>query len=305
MKFSMAIPVGDIAPGEFQTMEAIREMATALEQAGVDACYVTDHPAPSSQWLHDSGMGHDALDPFAALSFIAAASTRLMLQTNIVVLPYRNPFITAKAAATVQVLSGGRLILGTAPGYQKSEFEALGVDFHKRGKIMDEALDTIRLAWAGGSVVKEGLTFNAPGNEPRPVPNPAPPIWIGGASDKAVERAARAGDGWCPFFSDPRMSEINQQNAVRSVEHLVERINEIHELRDKYGRTGAFDVELGPRENPGFGTSGGKQAYIDAVAELAEVGVSWTVVDVPHPSRAAYIENVHWFGEEIISKINR
>lgn len=128
MKFSMAIPIGDITPGEFQTMDAVREMAGALERSGIDGCYVTDHPAPSAAWLHSAGgMGHDALDPFAALSFIAAASKRLMLQTNIVVLPYRNPFITAKAAATVQVLSGGRLILGTAPGYQKAEFEALGV----------------------------------------------------------------------------------------------------------------------------------------------------------------------------------
>ena len=86
-----------------------------------------------------------------------------MLHTNILVMAYRNPFLTAKAAATLQVLSGGRLILGAGAGYQKAEFDALGVDFHKRGKLFDEAIDTIRLAWGGGAVVKEGLNFNATG----------------------------------------------------------------------------------------------------------------------------------------------
>lgn len=303
MKFSMGIPVGDITPGEFQTYVGVREMANALEEAGVDACYVTDHPAPSAEWLHSGGLGHDALDPFASLAFIAAISSRLMLQTNIVVLPYRNPFITAKAAATVQVLSGGRLIMGTAPGYQKGEFEALGVDFHKRGAIMDEALDTIRLAWAGGAVVKEGRSFHARGNEPRPAPDPAPPIWIGGASDAAVKRAARAGDGWCPFFSDPKQSQVNQENSIRSVEHLAERIAQIHELRAELGRTEPFDIEIGPRERVKFGHKDSVQQYVDAIGALTDVGVTWAMVEAPHRTRSAYIENVLWFGEEVIAPL--
>ena len=302
MKFSMGIPIGDITPGEFQTAKAVAEMGQALEAAGVHACYVTDHPAPSAAWLHSGGLGHDALDPFAGLSFVAAVTTRLMLQTNIVVLPYRNPFITAKAAATVQVLSGGRLIMGTAPGYQKGEFEALGVDFHKRGAIMDDALDTIRLAWAGGAVVKEGRGYNAAGNEPRPALDKAPPIWIGGASDAAVKRAARAGDGWCPFFSDPRQSAVNQENAVQSIEHLRERLAQINELRAEQGRTGAFDVEIGTRARLKFGEKGTLQAYIDELGALTEAGVTWTMVEAPHPSRQAYLENVQWFGEEVVAR---
>jgi len=303
MKFSMGIPIGDITPGEFQTAQAVAQMGQALEAAGVDACYVTDHPAPSAQWLHTGGLGHDALDPFAGLSFVAAVTTKLMLQTNIVVLPYRNPFLTAKAAATVQVLSGGRLIMGTAPGYQKGEFEALGVDFHKRGAIMDDSLDTIRLAWAGGVVVKEGRNYNAAGNEPRPVPSHPIPIWIGGASDAAVKRAARAGDGWCPFFSDPRQSAVNQENSIQSVEHLRERLGQIAELREQFGRNGPFDVEIGPRERLRFGKSEGLQEYIDAIGTLAEAGVTWAMAEAPHPSRAAWLENVQWFGEEVIARL--
>lgn len=152
-------------------------------------------------------------------------------------------------------------------------------------------------------MVKEGRGFNAAGNEPRPVPNPAPPIWIGGASDAAVKRAARAGDGWCPFFSDPKQSQVNQENSIQSNEHLKERLKQIHDLRAEQGRTGRFDVQLGPRERPGFGTSDGIQAYVDALGALAEAGVTWTSVEPPHPSRRAFLDHVQWFGEEIIARV--
>lgn len=301
MKFTVHIPVGEITPGEFQSMAAIREMAGALEAAGVDACYVTDHPAPSAEWLHASG--HDALDPFTAFAFIASASTKLRLHTNILVMAYRNPFLTAKAAATLQVLSGGRLILGVGAGYQKVEFEALGVDFHKRGALFDEALEVLQLAWAGGVVVKQGRNFNAVGNEPRPALANPPPIWIGGGSAKAVERAARSGDGWCPFFAAPQMTAANQESGIQSVEQLGEKIAELQEMRAAIGRQGAFDITIGPRMRLKFGMRESAERYLEALSGMAKAGVTWSMVDPPHPSRQAYIENVQWFGEEVIAKL--
>jgi probable F420-dependent oxidoreductase len=301
MQFTLAVPLGEITPGQFQSIEAIGQMAQALEQAGVGACYVTDHPAPSAQWLHANG--HDALDPFTALAFVAAASRRLMLHTNIVVLPYRNPFVTAKAATTLQVLSDGRLILGVGGGYQEGEFEALGVDFHKRGVLFDEALEVLRLAWAGGAVVKQGRNFNAAGNEPRPAPEPQPRIWIGGGSDKAVERAARWGDGWCPFFAAPTMSKLNQDTGIHTVEQLADKIAQLQDLRAAQGRTGPFDVSIGPQMQIKDRTRAEAEQFLDAVDRLARVGVTWAAADLPHPSRAAYIENVLWFGEEVIARI--
>ncbi len=302
MKFTMAIPLGDITPGEFQTPQAVREMSLALENAGIDACYVTDHPAPDAAWLQQ-GMGHDALDPFSAFAFVAAATTRLRMHTNIVVMAYRNPFLTAKSAATLQVLSGGRLILGVGAGYQKAEFEALGVDFHKRGKIFDESLEVIRMAWAGGPVVFKGMHFEAHGNEPRPVPDPAPPIWIGGGSDKAVSRAARWGDGWCPFFAAPTMSALNRDTGIHTVEQLGEKIAMLQDLRAKAGKSGAFDIAIGPRAKLRYLQAGGADDYLEAVRELAEVGVTWAMVEPPHQSRANYLENVQWFGEEVIANL--
>jgi probable F420-dependent oxidoreductase len=301
MKFTALIPVGDITPGEFQTMAAINEMANGLETARIDACYVTDHPAPSAAWLHANG--HDALDSFTALAFIAAATTRLKLHTNVLVLPYRNPFLTAKAASTLQVLSGGRLILGTGAGYQKGEFEALGVDFQKRGALFNEALEAVRLAWAGGPIVMQGSNFNAAGNEPRPIPDEPPPIWIGGGSGKAVERAARWGDGWCPFFAAPTMSKSNQESGIHSVGQLRDKIVRLQDMRAALGRSGRFDIAIGVRQKLEFGSADSADRYLQELSELAAVGVNWIMVEPPHPSRQAYLENVHWFGESIISQL--
>ena len=301
MKFTMDIPVGNITPGEFQTGSAVAEMAQAMDTAGIDACYLTDHPAPDAAWLHANG--HDALDPFSSLAFIAAKTQRLMLHTNIVVMAYRNPFLTAKAAATIQVLSGGRLIVGAGAGYQKAEFDALGVDFHKRGKLFDEAIDTIRMAWAGGVVVKEGMNFNAVGNEPRPIPSPQPPIWIGGGSPAAVKRAALRGDGWSPFFAAPTMTEANQESGIHTVEQLGENIQRIHAMRAEAGRTGNFDVAIGAKAKIKDLNAETAERYIAAVQDIAAVGVTWTMVEVPHSSRQHFIESVDWFGREIIAKI--
>ena len=294
MKFTAELPLGVVEPAEeFQSMAAIAEMATALETARIDACFVTDHPAPDAQWLR-GGFGHDALDPFASLAFVAAASTRLMLHTNIVVLGYRSPLVTAKAAATVQVLSAGRLILGVGVGYQKTEFEALGVDFRRRGRLTDEALDLIRQAWSGELV--------APGNEPRPLPHPAPPIWVGGSSDKALDRAARYGDGWCPFYATPGMSRINAESGVQSDQHLRELIARLQDKRAALGRTGAFDIVLGPRMRIKAPTADTAERCLAALDALADAGVTWATVNLAHPSRAAYVELVQWFGEEVVAR---
>ena len=302
MKFCLYIPVGNVTPGEFQTQAAINEMAHALEQANIDACCVTDHPAPSSEWLH--GNGHDALDPFTALAFIAAASSRLKLQTNILVLPYRNPFITAKAATTLQVLSEGRFILGVGSGYQEAEFEALGVDFHKRGRLTDEALETIREIWAGGSIVKKGMGFEAKGNEPRPTPNPQPKIWIGGSSDKALLRAVEQ-DGWCPFFSIKRHSKLNQDTGIQSVDDLKRKIDFILERRREKNRADEFDVNIAFSSTDNFVNRTREEAdrFIEDLHQLEHAGATWVTLKLPHPTRAAYMENVHWFSEEVIKRM--
>lgn len=303
MKFCLYIPVGNVTPGEFQSLSAIQQMAGALEQAKIDGCCVTDHPAPSSEWLHANG--HDALDPFTALAFIAAQTTQLQLMTNIVVLPYRNPFLTAKAATTLQVLSGGRFIMGIGAGYQKSEFEALGVDFHRRGRLTDDALETIREIWKGGKVVKQGMGYDAKGNEPRPTPSPAPKIWVGGSSDKALVRAAKHGDGWCPFFAISQHSQLNQNTGIQSVDDLQQKISFIREQRQQYQPVADFDINIAISSTDNFDNKSRDEAdqFIEELSQLKEIGVTWVTVKLQHPNRAAYIENVQWFSEEVINRM--
>jgi probable F420-dependent oxidoreductase len=301
-KFSIEIPLGVPTPGEFQTLDAIAEMAAALDRAGFDGAFVTDHPSPDTNWLHQ-GMGHDALDPFAALACLASASRKLMLHTNIVVAGYRNPFLLAKSAATLQTLSGNRMILGMGAGYQKVEFDALGADFSRRGKLFDEALEVLRLAWSGGPVSYKGMDFDAVEVEPRPALTTPPPIWIGGSSPAALQRAGKYGDGWCPFFVSKGMSTANRDIAVTSIPDLKERRAKIEEVRQSEGRTGSFDISAGPPVKIGWFGEGDVQAYIDAAGEMVDGGVNWISVMALHGSRAQYIEAVEWYGSEVIAKL--
>lgn len=302
MKFSVNIPLAQVnPPGEFQTEDAVYEIAAALERSRAAAGNLTDHPAPSAHWLHNDPTGHDSLDPFTGLAFVAALTTRLKLHTSIVVLPYRNPFLIAKSAATLQVLSGGRLILGVGVGYQKAEFEALGVPFNQRGVLADEALETMRLVWAGGAVVKQGTNFNAAGNEPRPVPSPPPLIWVGGGSDKAVERAARWGDGWAPFLARPTKDKYVDASSVKSTDELDQKIRRLRDLREEMGKPATCDVILAPPFRPKAKTRIEAQKYCESVQELASIGVTWITAILPAPSRAGYIETLAWFSEEVLS----
>ena len=204
MRFTIGLPTDRVdAVAEFVTGDAVMECAAGVEALGFDACFVTDHPAPDAKWL--AAGGHHALDPMVALSFAAAATTRLRLHTHIMVLAYRNPLLTAKSVLSLDVLSNGRLILGVAAGYLKPEFAALGVDFDERNELTDEAIDVLRAALASDEYAFEGRHFRSRRTSfrPRPVQSPHPPIWIGGNSRGAIRRAVVRGDGWVPFPNPP------------------------------------------------------------------------------------------------------
>ena len=279
-------------------------MAKALEDAGLSAGLTSEHPAPSSEWLHNDPAAHDCVDPLTALSFVAGATTSLKVFTNILILPFRNPFLTAKAAATLQIMSDNRLLLGVGVGYMKEEFDALGVDYGDRGALTDEALETIKMAWAGGPVVKQGRTFNAAGNEPRPIPDPPPPIWVGGGSDRALERAARWGDGWVPYFTVPTNDPVVRKSAVVDMAHFGEKIAKLNARREELGKTGPFDLSVAPPFRPKEPTRANAQRFLEEVHELETHGVNWIWTSVPAPSLESYLDTVSWFGEEVVSEFN-
>ena len=181
---------------ELLTKDAVIAVATAAERAGFDGIGFTDHPAPTHRWLEAGG--HDALDPFAALAFVAAVTDRIRLIPNIVVLPYRNPFLVAKSIATIDALSGGRFTLATATGYLKGEYKALGVDFAERNDLFDEAIEVLRGVWSTDDFAYEGRNFLAHGQTANPKPGSVP-LWIGGNSRLSRRRVAQVADGWNPF----------------------------------------------------------------------------------------------------------
>jgi len=303
MQFAINIPLAKVLPNTAtSSMAAIRLMTRTLEEAGLAAALTSEHPAPSAQWLRTDPAAHDSVDPLTGLAMVAASCDRLKVFTNILVLPYRNPFLTAKAAATLQILSDSRLILGVGVGYQKEEFDALGVDYAERGRLTDEALETMALAWRGGEVVKRGLHFDAVGNEPRPVPAPPPPIWVGGGSDSALRRAARWGDGWAPYFTVPTNDPEVMKSAVVSLDHFSQKAKRLSELREEFGRTGPFDLAVAPPFRPKDARHDSAERFIEEVEYLAQDGVNWIWTSLPAPSLEGYLDFVRWFGEEVVAK---
>jgi probable F420-dependent oxidoreductase len=274
MRFALGLPTTEVdAPEEFLTGPAIAEMARHAEALGFEAVHVTDHPAGDQQWL-DTG-GHHALDPFVALSFAAAATTTLRVQTHIVVLPYRNPFLTAKSVLSLDVLSGGRLTLGVAAGYLRSEFNALGVSYDERNDLFDEALTVMRLALTEDAVAYEGRHFRSRGTtmRPRPVQQPTPPTWIGGNSLRAMQKAVESADGWCPFPNPASTSPALKTPALETLDDFGARVERARAHAEEIGRTAPFDICFAP-------LSASTSALRDELEAYEELGVTQVPVGV-------------------------
>ena len=288
---------------ELVTGSGIATVAAAAEAAGFDGFGFTDHPAPTQRWL-ESG-GHDALDPFVAMGYAAARTTTLRLIPNIVVLPYRNPFVVAKAGATLDLLSDGRFILGVGVGYLKREFAAVGVDFDERGRLFDEALEVIRGIWTTDDFSYEGTHFTATGitAHPRPVSRPHPPIWIGGNTAAARRRVTTHGDGWCPFPA-PAMLAQTARTAEMNSEVLGAGIDDLRRRLEAAGRNpDAIDISFTNAEggSPGAGEFNA-DAYLGGVEKLAALGVTWLQVGLPGDSLAHVLETIERFGKSVIAQ---
>ncbi len=280
-------------------------VAAAAEAAGFHGFGFTDHPAPSQRWL-DAG-GHDALDPFVALGFAAARTTTLRLIPNIVVLPYRNPFVVAKSGATLDLLSGGRFTLAVGVGYLKREFAALGVNYDERAELFEEALQVIRAVWTNDDMSFEGKHFSARGitAHPRPISRPHPPIWIGGNTTSARQRVAQYGDGWCPFPAPAMLAKTAGTATIESEDRLVAGIDDLRRRCDEAGRDwSAVDItftnfEGGSPADDRFNAD----AYLGGLEKIAALGVNWVQVGLPGDSLAHALECIDRFGKLVINVI--
>ena len=302
MKFSVTYPlVTHPHNPEFVTKEGLTRFATAAEAAGFHAMGFTDHPAPTDRWLKAGG--HDALDPFAALAFVAAVTDRLLLIPNVVVLPYRNPFLVAKSIATIDALSGGRFVLAAATGYLKGEYRALGVDFERRNALFDEAVEVLRGVWATDDYAFEGFDFTALGQSANPKPARVP-LWIGGNSRLARRRVATVGDGWVPFPAPRMLATTAQTPPLETIDDLAEMLDHLWRQVDDAGRD-RHEIDVS------FGTSAGgspadddfdADAHLEGLADLAALGVTWSGVAVPGDSLDHAVETLQRYGELVINR---
>lgn len=278
----------------------IPEVAAAAERFGFDGFSTTEHPIPGNRWLNTGG--HQSLDPFVALSFAAAATERIRLLTYLAVAPYRNPFLLAKSAATLDKLSGGRMILGLGTGYQKSEFYALGVDMDERNALFDEALEALPLHWAGEPFSYQGRHFSAREviARPRPVQNPIP-IWVGGNSKLSRRRVALHAQGWMPMGGSAQLAATTRTAVLEGVPELARAIRDLREAAAAAGRTEEIDV-LHPYHAPGLKSpDADADRHRESLAEIEKAGVTWVTVSCPTAERSATLEFIEAFGSTYLS----
>ncbi|HUG37958.1 MAG TPA: LLM class F420-dependent oxidoreductase, partial [Candidatus Limnocylindrales bacterium] len=287
------------------TADALETYVTRGEALGFTSVMIADHivfpTVINSKYPYTvsgafPGQG-DALELLALMSFVAGKTRRLRLVSSVMILPYRNPVLTAKALATIDVLSNGRVTVGAGVGWLREEFEALDApDFDRRGAVSDEYIRIFKTLWTSSpaSFSGEFYRFTDLRCEPAPVQKPHPPIWIGGHSRPALRRAARLGDGWHPVGANPAVPLPPAELKV-SLDELY-RLTEA-ERRDPRSLTISFkapvyDTEMkdpGGARRPFSGSPDQIMADIDAYARL---GVSEFIFDFRSDSLAQSLDRM-------------
>lgn len=270
-------------------------MVKRAEAMGYDMIAIPEHFVIPNENVELSGPHY--LQSTVAQAYIAGATEKIRLNSCVTVLPLQHPIVLAKALATADWMSGGRIMATFGIGWLKAEFDLLGVPFHRRGRMADEYLAAIIELWTSQTPRFEGtyVSFRDVAFEPKPVQKPHLPVWIGGDADAALKRAARFASGWWPFLTPP--------------DKIAERIEFIKSQPGYDGRP--FEVMHGlatTRVGEGhrvrcdpdtrFGTS--RQEIVDRLNWLAEQGVTFSAVPAP-PVRgvAEYLDYAQWVIEEV------
>jgi alkanesulfonate monooxygenase len=190
---------------EMPDARALVEYGVKMEELGYDSLWVWDHI------LLGVDPNFPIVDSLTLLTAIAARTTRIKLSTGILVLPLRNPVLLAKQLSTMDQLSNGRLLMAMAVGWYKREFDAAGIPFEQRGRIMDDNLEILKRFWMEDKVDGEWTNHKVSAGVmyPKPVQKPRPPLLIGGYVDKVLKRAAEKGDGWLTYFYKPESFAIS------------------------------------------------------------------------------------------------
>ena len=232
--------------GPLGVPEAIREILGAVERCGFESAWTGEHVIAIDPQVPPSPIApdHPTLDTVAALSFAAAATSRIKLGSGIILLAQRNPLVLAKELASIDVLSQGRLLVGVGVGYIAGEFEALGIPYGERGGRVDDHIEAMRAIWTQEKPVFKGkfTSFAGVQSKPSPVQTPHPPIIIGGMSAPAYRRAVRHGSGWYGFNQDLEAAAASIAG-IRSAETENERPAHLGQLSISVTPRGTVDKD--------------------------------------------------------------
>ncbi len=318
MNFGFSLP----GRGPLAKPDLILRLAQKAAQLDYASLFVTDHVvlpvrSKSRYPYHPSGefpggADQDYLEPLTLMTYLAASTRKIRLGTSVLVVPYRNPVVTAKMLATLDVLSGGRVILGAGVGWLEEEFVALGAPpFAERGKVTDEYLRVMRECWTKDRVQFHGTYYRASDVifRPKPVQKPAIPIWIGGHTDGALRRAGELGDGWHPIGLRPP--------ALLHPPEYAEKVKQIHAWAARAGRdpreitlTFRAPMEVWPkRAKPPAGDRqlfrGTAEQVIADIREYQALGVTHFVFDFTSTDPQAVAANMERFAGDVRPKVRR
>lgn len=300
LRYGMQLPVQSQSTLYAEPWEAdagpkdLAEIARAADRAGFAYVATCDHVAIPRRLA--PAMGTVWYDPVATLAYLAGVTERVRLLSHVAVVGLRHPLLTAKQYATLDHLSGGRLILGVGAGHVREEFEALGVDFDRRGAVLDECVDALRAALGPDEFPShhgKSYDFEGLGQRPRPAQDRVP-VWVGGSSPAAVRRAAVRGDGWLPQ-GDPR-------------DRLPAQIARLRRLREEAGVTapltvGAITEPLyvgDPDWDVGRRTLTGRpEALAESLQAYGAMGVDQIQVRFRSRSRDELTDQIGEFGAEV------
>ena len=299
--------------GPTATREGILSLARAGERLGMHSAMAADHivfPTESrSTYPYTVDGKHpsvgDALDVLSILGVVAGATERLRLVTSVLVLPYRNPVLTAKMVASLDVLSGGRVTLGVGAGWLEEEFTALGSPpFGERGRVTDEWIAIFKQLWSQSPASFDGRFYRYADIrcEPFPVQRPHPPIWVGGHSRAALRRAARHGDGWHPVgavAASPLPPE-EMRTHLATLKQLTEAEGrDISALTISY-KAPLYDTGIPAPDGSRRPFSGEVDEIASDIRTFAAIGVHELIFDFRGRSIAESIDRLERFAAEVI-----
>jgi probable F420-dependent oxidoreductase len=319
VEFGVSLP----GRGPLARPNLLLKMALAAESLGYASAFVTDHvvlPASAARSVYPyaangqlpGGAAQDYLEPFSLLAYLAHATRRIALGTSVLVIPYRNPLVTAKMLATIDVLSRGRVILGAGVGWLREEFEALAAPpFEARGAVTDEYLKLMRAVWTSDPVTFEGrhYTIRDVHALPKPAQRGGIPIWIGGHTDAAVRRAGALGDGWHPIALRPPGLLFPEEYAQKA-ERVRAAAREAGGSPDGVTLSVRVPMEVRPRGRP---APAGERPFFQGTADevagdverYASVGVTHFVFDAVSADIAGVIANLKRFAADVRPRVVR